>query len=110
MAAADIRGAAYDPLNDELVVEIVYRGTNPDHDFRVEWGRCNGAGPAQRAVGRLIDEQGRDFAREEYRVQERLSLEALPCRPAMVTLRLGRIAHTNVFVPDPQAKGAKDAQ
>jgi hypothetical protein len=47
----------------------------------------------------VIDAQGNDKAREEYRVSERISLEDLPCRPAIVTLRLGRVAHTDVYVP-----------
>jgi hypothetical protein len=74
------------------------RGTNPDHEFSIAWGRCSDASPA-RIVGRLIDQQGRDAAREDYRVSERLALEEIPCRPAIVTLRLGRVAHADVYVP-----------
>jgi hypothetical protein len=96
--AADIGDARYDAATDELVVEIIYRGTNPGHDFSVEWGKCS-TGEPQRTVGRVIDAQGDDKACEEYRVSERISLEDLPCRPAIVTLRLGRVAHTDVYVP-----------
>jgi hypothetical protein len=96
--AADILDARYDPAADELVVDIAYRGTNPDHEFAIAWGRCSDASPP-RIVGRLIDQQGRDAARDDYRVSERLALEEIPCRPAIVTLRLGRVAHTNVYVP-----------
>jgi len=32
-------------------------------------------------------------------VRERLALAEIPCRPAIVTLRLGRVAHTHVYVP-----------
>ena len=38
-------------------------------------------------------------AREDYRASARISLDEIPCRPAIVTLRLGRTAHTDVFVP-----------
>ena len=96
--AADILDARYDPGADELVVDIAYRGTNPDHEFSVAWGRCSDASPP-RLVGRLIDQQGSDAAREDYRVSERLALEEIPCRPAIVTLRLGRVAHTDVYLP-----------
>ena len=94
--AADIRGARYDARTDTLLVEIAYRGTHPHHDFRVEWGPCGDAG----TVGRLIDRHGRDAAEQEHVVQERLSLEALPCRPALVTLRLGRSSLAQVHVPN----------
>jgi hypothetical protein len=98
VAPADILGAHYDPAADELVVDIAYRGTNADHEFSVRWGSCSEASPP-RTVGRLIDRQGNDPARGDYRVRERLALTELPCRPAIVTLRLGRVAHTDVYVP-----------
>ena len=94
-SAADILGAYYDARTDEIVVDIAFRGTTPDHDFRVEWGPCAQGGVA----GRLIDQQGKDAARTAYRVTERLSLHELPCRPALVTLRLGRSSQMSVEVP-----------
>lgn len=96
--AADILEARYNAARDEIEVEIAYRGTNPDHDFIVQWDKCSSQSPP-RTVGRLIDRQGRDAAREDYRASARISLAEIPCRPAIVTLRLGRTAHTNVFVP-----------
>lgn len=96
--AADILEARYNAARDEIEVVIAYRGTNPHHDFIVEWGKCSRESPP-RTVGRLIDRQGRDAAREDFRARARISLEEIPCRPALVTLRLGRTAHTNVFVP-----------
>lgn len=98
LLAADLRDARYDAARDQIVAEIAYRGTNPDHRFTVRWGRCE-AGSPQRTVGRVIDEQGRDAAREDFVAEARLSLKEIPCRPAIVTLRLGREAHTDVFVP-----------
>lgn len=93
--AADILAARYDPAADGLVVEIAYRGTHADHDFALEWGRCAGG----EAVARLIDRQGSDLAREDFRVQQRFGLAGLECRPARVTLRLGRVSHATVLVP-----------
>ncbi len=98
--AADIVGAKYDAADDTIVVNIAYRGTQPDHEFTVEWGPCNEAGgPPAGVTARLIDRQGRDIAREEFRVTGRLGLQELPCRPAEVTLRLGRVSHARVLVP-----------
>jgi hypothetical protein len=96
--AANILEARYDAARDQIVAEIAYRGTHPDHAFGVQWGACSESSP-RRVVGRLIDRQGRDHAREDYRTTERIALNAIPCRPAIVTLRLGRSAHTDVFVP-----------
>lgn len=93
--APDLLRAAYDARSDELVVSIAYRGTSPDHDFVVQWGRCRDGGVA----GRLIDRQGGEPARSAFRVTQRLSLRDLPCRPAVVTLRLGRVSHMSVHVP-----------
>jgi hypothetical protein len=94
-SAADILSALYDARTDEIVVDIAYRGTRADHDFTVQWDSCRDGGVA----GRLVDEQGNDAARTRFRVTRRLSLDDLPCRPAVVTLRLGRVSHMSVRVP-----------
>lgn len=93
--AADIVGASYDPAQDEIVVDIVYQGTQPGHQFAVEWGPCSETGVA----ARLVDRQGGDIAKEEFRVRSRIGLGGLPCRPAEVTLRLGKVSHARVRVP-----------
>jgi hypothetical protein len=96
--AADILEAGYNAARDQIEVDIAYRGTHPDHEFTVQWGECSGESPP-RLVGRLVDRHGGDAAREDYRTKERVALGAIPCRPAIVTLRLGRVAHAEVFVP-----------
>lgn len=93
--AADIVGATYDAASDEIVVDIVYLGTKPGHEFTVEWGSCSDTGVA----GRLVDQQGGDLAKEEFHVRRRIGLGGLPCRPAEVTLRLGKVSHARVRVP-----------
>lgn len=95
---ADILGAAYDAGRDEIVATIAYRGTHADHDFALRWGSCREGEPAGVAA-RLIDRHGRDAARESFRARARFSLEEIPCRPARVTLRLGRVSHATVHVP-----------
>ena len=93
---ADILGARYDPGTDQLVVDIAYRGTHGEHDFMLRWGPCKDG----EAAARLVDRHGTDAAREGFRVRERFELERLPCRPARVTLRLGRVSHASVLVPE----------
>lgn len=101
-AAADFAAAYYDPARDELVVEIDYRGTHAEHDFQLHWGPCSaapGGSGRQATVARVVDTHGRDLAKEPYRARERFSLDKLPCRPADVTLRMGRGAHATVAIP-----------
>jgi len=93
----------YDHSSDELVLEIAYRGTNPRHLFSLEWGECSESRPYQ-TVARVIDSQWRDLAERDYRVWRRFSLAGLACRPALVTLRIGRVAHASIYVPEAPCK------
>jgi hypothetical protein len=89
--AAAILHARYDPKRDAIVVDIAYRGASAKHKFSVQWSECDrSAGDVPQVSARLIDEQGSEPARKDYRVKRRFSVAWLECRPAMVTLRLGR--------------------
>ena len=92
--AEAILGAAYDAARDQIVVDIAYRGTLPGHEFALQWGPCQAGVSA-----RVIDRQGDDLALKDFRVRARFGLEDLPCRPAEVTLRLGRASQARVLVP-----------
>lgn len=98
--AANLRDAFYDAEADQIVVDIVYSGTRDDHDFRIEWGKCDRNEDGLSGVAaRLIDSQGDDIAREDFSVRERFRLAGIPCRPARVTLRLGPVSNLTVVVP-----------
>ena len=92
-------GARYDPAADELVVDIAYSGTNPNHQFSLAWDPCQGDAPPYEIAARVIDDQPDDAAVRDFIVRRRFSLRDLPCRPANVTLRIGRVANISVFVP-----------
>ncbi len=95
-------GAQYDAESDELVVEIAYRGTNPHHEFSLRWEECkplSRSGGAHQAAALLVDDQWDDKARQEFRKTVRFSLEALPCRPAKVTLHSAPGFTWTVHVP-----------
>ncbi len=80
----------YDGKTDQLVVTMIYRGTNPDHRFTLKWGACqpNQAGGLPGVTVEVLDDQFEDPAVKEYRTTKRFSLVNLPCaRPASVTLR-----------------------
>lgn len=96
--AAEIVHASYDAAADALVLDIAYRGTHEEHPFEVQWAPCAEGAPAQ-TVGRLIDLHGRDAARLNLRETIFVPLDRLPCRPVLATLRLGRVSHATLFIP-----------
>jgi len=78
----------FDPATDELVIGIVYLGTNPDHQFTLKWGSCETRDGNQREItGVLLDQQWQDAAQQEFRKTLRFSLADLDCRPAAATVR-----------------------
>jgi hypothetical protein len=86
--ADNFQKVSYDPATDELVIVVLYRGTNPDHQFSLKWGPCiDRGGNRHEIVAELLDQQFQDAARKDYKKTVRMSLAALDCRPAAVTLR-----------------------
>jgi hypothetical protein len=58
--AAALSSVAYDPKTDELIVTMSYQGTNPDHQFSVQWGDCQTVGDdgnTHQIVGVVLDSQ-----------------------------------------------------
>ena len=90
----------YDAKSDELVVTILYSGTNPDHTFWLAWNKCikhpDGTTDVQAEV---VDRQGRDAVSQEFKKTVRLSLSGLVCRPARVTLHSWPNSFTTVQIP-----------
>jgi hypothetical protein len=79
----------YDARQDQLVVTMIYRGTNPDHTFSLKWGQCTetqGSNLHEVAV-EVLDSQWQDAARRDFKKTVRFGLAGIPCRPAKVTLR-----------------------
>ncbi len=82
----------YDPKADQLIVTVIYDGTNPNHHFSTEWGRCRKlvdqpSEPAHQTINLgILDDQGNDAANKSYTETVRVPLAGLSCRPATVTL------------------------
>ncbi len=92
--------AFYDPKADELVVTILYSGSNPNHEFSLEWAPCTDHPDGTTDVtAQVVDNQARDAATQNYEKTVRLSLRGLTCRPARVTLRGSLRAFTALQVP-----------
>jgi hypothetical protein len=80
----------YDRQTDRLVITMIYRGTNPNHNFSLKWGDCqaNQSGNLPGATAEVLDDQYDDTAQQEFTKTVRLSLAGMPCpRPASVSLR-----------------------
>jgi hypothetical protein len=101
--AAAFADVAYSPTDDELIVTLIYRGTNPDHEFSLHWGECHHRSSArggQEIAAELLDSQWKDRAEREYRKTVRFDLSGMPCRPAEVTLRTAPGFHSTLFIPE----------
>ncbi len=88
----------YSKRTDRLVVTMLYRGSNPNHNFSLKWGPClaNQAGGLPGATAEVLDDQFDDAERQNFSKTMRFSLAGMPCpRPASVTLRTApRFFHT----------------
>jgi hypothetical protein len=79
---------SYDAYTDELVITMIYRGTNADHQFSVKWGPCIDDDDGRHTiVGEVLDQQFQDAARKNFKKTVRISVADLDCRPAALTLR-----------------------
>jgi len=100
--AATFTNAYYDASTSEIVVTMLYSGTNPDHQFTVQWGTCRplGSGGDQfQIAGDVQDSQWDDTAKTTYTKTVRLSVANLNCHPATVTLRTAPRFETTVQIP-----------
>jgi hypothetical protein len=79
----------YDRQDDQLVVTMLYRGTNPNHHFSLKWGECDStkSDDLPEVAVEVLDDQFDDGAQQDFEKTTRFSLQDLPCRPARVTLR-----------------------
>ncbi len=72
----------YDKQTDRLVVTMLYRGTNPNHNFSLKWGPCqaNQSGDLPGATAEVLDDQYEDAAEQDFKQDRALQFgrHALP--------------------------------
>jgi hypothetical protein len=88
--ADNFGGVRYNRQRDQLIVTMLYRGTNPNHKFSLKWGECqaNQSGDLPGVTAEILDDQFDDVEQQDFRKTVRFSLAGLPCpRPVSVTLR-----------------------
>jgi hypothetical protein len=80
----------YDSATNELVVTMLYGGTNANHKFKLKWGICQLDDSGRRpplANADILDDQFNDTEQQQYTIVTRFSLADMPCpRPANVTV------------------------
>ena len=95
----------YDPKRNQIIVTMIYDGTNPNHHFSIRWGRCHKIrdqlqGPARKIVNvGILDDQGNDAAIKRYTKIVRVPLTGLSCRPVAVTLWTPPNSSTTLDIP-----------
>jgi hypothetical protein len=79
----------FDAATDQLVVTMFYRGTNPDHSFSLQWGKCKDSadGTTHQITADVLDSQWQDAALRHFKKTTRFSLADVTCRPATLMLR-----------------------
>lgn len=106
-SAITVDKLVYDQEKDQLVMNIVYRGTNPDHEFSVQWSECRRLDEERwQILGLLVDSQPDDLARQDFTRQLTIELKDFDCRPAKVTIRTSAGFFTSVDVPAPPENNA----
>jgi hypothetical protein len=101
VSAENFGRVSYDSVTDQLAVTMLYRGTNPDHEFSLKWGPCKMLPDGtNEIVAEVIDSQARDAARQDFRKTVHLSLEGMTiCRPAKLTLRAAPRNYFSMRIP-----------
>jgi hypothetical protein len=106
-AAITVTALTYDGGKDQLVLAIAYRGTNPDHEFKVQWDACTQLNDDRMQIlGLLVDSQPNDLARQEFTKPMRIDLRDFSCRPAKVTIRTSAGFFASVDVPARKTKAS----
>lgn len=104
-AAISVTALTYDASKDQLVMTIAYRGTNPDHQFRVQWDACKKLDDERMQIlGLLVDDQPNDRAKQDFTKPLRINLRDFSCRPSKVTIRTSAGFFTSIDIPAPKTK------
>ncbi|MDP9089876.1 MAG: hypothetical protein M3O26_14180 [Pseudomonadota bacterium] len=90
-AVADNFGnVRYDKQSARLSITMLYRGTNPNHNFSLNWDACQtDPNDNESAVtAEVLDDQFDDAAEQDFKKTFVVSLRDMPCpRPVKLTLR-----------------------
>jgi hypothetical protein len=99
--ATNILAMRQDTATDEVVIDVAYRGTNPNHQFSLLWSDCRDfpfEGASYQVEARLADTQAEDRALEEFKQTLRFTLSSLKCRPAKLTVSTAAGFHQTIVV------------
>ena len=102
LQAASFSSVHYDAKTNELVVTLTYGGSNPDHQFSIQWGQCQPLGDdgtQHQIAAEVLDSQWNDDEHQTFTKTVRFSLAGLNCRPATVTLHTAPRFEYTLHIP-----------
>jgi len=99
--SATFSSVEFDPGRNELIATMTYDGSNPNHQFSVQWGTCRKLGNEgnHQIVAELLDNQWDDTAQQTFTTTVHVSLAGVNCHPAFVTLRTAPKYESSVQIP-----------
>jgi hypothetical protein len=101
--ADNFENVQYDKQADQLVVTMIYRGTNPNHNFSLKWGECQvrESGGLPGVTAEVLDDQFDDAAEQDFKKSVRFSLTGMPCpRPANISLKTAPRFFYTLTIPE----------
>jgi len=99
--AATFSSVDFDPGRNELIATMIYDGSNPNHQFSVQWGTCRKLGNEgnHQIAAELLDNQWDDTGQQTFTTTVHVSLAGVNCHPALVTLHTAPKYEFNVQIP-----------
>jgi len=102
-SATNFTSVAYDEKADKLIINIAYRGTHENHNFRIQWDECRRLDDERFQIhGLLIDSDPMDLARQDFSKTLEIDLASHPCRPARLTVRTASGFNRSLDIPKPK--------
>jgi hypothetical protein len=100
LSASSAFAQAINSISDTktLGMELLFQGTTGNHSFRLLWDECEVVDNQQQIAARLVDEQGDDVGTNDITQYVEFSLADMSCRPAELTVRIGRRAHATIYL------------
>ena len=84
--AAFIQAGNYNPVTKNLQIVLVYSGGLKNHNFTLDWDKCQVVNGFNETSARLIDTGWDDAGTEELSQVVSFNLSDLQCNPAQLTI------------------------
>lgn len=97
-SATVIHSAHFNSSTQTLHLEISYEGGLKPHHFRLDWDSCQNISEHKEIAARLIDSGWDDTGSNEIFQSLTFDLTNISCKPALLTVRSGRVSHVSLQI------------